>query len=262
MINMFEKRLELKNKLRNRKKVFAAWTSIGDSQITEAFAQPEFDFIGIDIEHGCQSYSECQRIIAASQAYNRVCLPRVASHNMEMIKRLMDSGADGIIIPMVDTPEQVEKIIEWIKYPPVGKRSFGVNGAHSYGFGFDDYTQKWNESSTIILQIESIESVGNIEKLLSYDEVDAVMIGPYDMSGSLGVPGKIDHPKVKEAASKVLEVCKKVGKGCGTQIVDPDSQNIRQAFEEGYTFQVLSSDIFLLWTWGEKMNKLMQHERS
>lgn len=257
----FERRKRLKSKLRDRDKVFATWTSIGDPQITEAFSQIDHDFVGIDIEHGTISYQQCQRIIAASQAYGRCCLPRIDSHSMPMIKRLLDSGADGIIVPMVQEEAELEKLIEWTKYPPVGKRSFGVNRAHDYGYGFDDYTSSWNDSSSLVLQIESIQGVENVEKFLKYDEVDAVMVGPYDLSGSLGLPGQIDHAKVQEAASHVIEMAKKYGKGCGTQATDPDQSNVAQAFETGYTFCVLSSDIFLLWKWGEKMNHLLKEIR-
>lgn len=259
---MLERRLKLKNKLRNREKTFATWTSIADPQITEAFSHINIDFVGIDIEHGTASFEQCQRIIAASQAYGRCCLPRIDSHSMPMIKRLLDSGADGIIAPMVETPEQVEKLIEWIKFPSVGKRSFGVNRAQDYGHSFSKYVESWNDSSILVIQIESVLGVQNIEKLLAYDEIDAVMVGPYDLSGSLGIPGQIDHPKIKEASQHVTELAAKYGKACGTQVTWPDAVNLHAAFEQGNHFVVLSSDIFLLWKWGEQMNTLIANEKN
>ncbi|MEQ1879238.1 MAG: aldolase/citrate lyase family protein [Bdellovibrionia bacterium] len=258
---MFDTRKKLKNKLRERKRTFAAWTSIGDAQITEAFAQMDVDFIGIDIEHGTISFEQCQRIIAASQAYGTCCLPRIDSHSMPMIKRLLDSGADGVIVPMVQTVEEVEKLIEWTKYPPKGKRSFGINRAQRYGWDFDTYTQQWNETSSLVLQIESIAGVENIERIMAFDEVDAVMVGPYDLSGSLGIPGQIDHPRVQEAAAHVISTAKAKGRGCGTQIVEPTPEAIETAFSRGYTFNVLSSDIFLLWKWGENIKQMIRNAR-
>ena len=142
-----------------RDKAFGAWTSIGHPSITEIFAASGIDFVGIDLEHSTISLEQAQRIIAAAQAGGAACFPRVASHNGEQIRRLLDSGADGIIVPMVSTTAQVQQIIDWCKYPPVGKRSYGVARAQGYGFDFDQYTKEWNGRSTIVIQIESVEAV-------------------------------------------------------------------------------------------------------
>ena len=254
---LFERRSLLKEKLRSRESIFAAWTSIAHPSITEIFVRSGVDFIGIDIEHSTISQEQAQRIIAACQVGGTLCLPRVASHNMEMIKRLLDSGADGLIVPMVSTPEEVEQLISWCKYPPLGKRGFGIARGQGYGFDFDEYIKNWNESSSLIVQIESMQGVENIEKILSYEEIDGAMIGPYDLSGSLGIPGQLDDPLVIKAAKKVIEACSTAGKACGTQIVEPDRENIEKAFSDGYTFVVLASDIFLLWKWAEQTMALI-----
>lgn len=244
-----------RERLRRRDPLFAAWTSLGHPQITEALVRADVDFVGIDIEHSTITLEQSQRIIAACQAGGKVCLPRIASHNPEMIKRLLDSGADGVIVPMVSSPEEVERIISWVKYPPAGRRSFGVARAQGYGFDFETYTAGWNAASATIIQIETVEGVENIDRLLSYDEIDGAMVGPYDLSGSLGVPGQIDSPLVQEAARQVVEACRRHGRACGTQIVDPDPDQMRRALADGFSFSVLSSDIFLLWKWAERMNR-------
>ena len=253
-----ERRACLKQKLRNRERVFAAWTSIGHPSITEVFARSGADFIGIDIEHSTISQEQVQRIIAASQAGGTLCLPRIASHNMEMIKRLLDSGADGIIVPTVSTGEEVERLVSWCKYPPKGRRSFGISRGQGYGFDFDEYTSTWNDISSLIVQIESVEGVKNIDAVLANEDVDGVMIGPYDLSGSLGVPGQLEHPSVIEAANKVIRACADSGKGCGTQVIEPDVEGLQGAFEAGYTFVVLASDVFVLWKWSEAMGGLVK----
>lgn len=252
-----QRRTRLKQKLRSRETCFAGWTSFGEPQITEVFANAPFDFIGIDIEHGTTSFQQSQRIIAAAQAGGTLCLPRIASHSMEMIKRLLDSGADGIIVPMVENAAQVKNIIDWVKYPPLGKRSFGVNRGQNYGFDFDRYVSDWNKSSTLVVQIESMEGVKNIDEILSFDEIDAVMVGPYDLSGSLGIPGQIDHPKLKEAAQHVIEAAKRAGRGCGSQLVEFDVASIKAKQTDGYSFIVLASDVFLLKTWTEQTARII-----
>ena len=115
------------------------------------------DFLGIDIEHSTINQEQSQRIIAACDAHGVACLPRVATHNHEAIKRILDSGADGVIVPTVETPQQVEKLIEWSKYPPMGKRGFGIARAQGYGHSFEEYTSNWNETSILVIQIESVQ---------------------------------------------------------------------------------------------------------
>ena len=253
-------RKTLKDRLRTRKTVFGAWTSLAHPQITEMFASlMKPDFIGIDIEHSTISQSEAQRIIAAGQASGVPVLPRVASHNGEAIRRLCDSGADGFIVPMVNTPEETTQIVNFCKYPPVGKRGFGIARAQGYGALFDDYTSRWNEKSVLIIQAESIQAVENIDKLLSNEQVDGVMVGPYDISGSLGIPGKLSDPKVLKASERVIETCAKRGIACGTQITElPDEAKIKRAIDSGYTMIVLASDVFLMWRWSEQMRQLKE----
>jgi 2-dehydro-3-deoxyglucarate aldolase len=216
------------------------------------------DFVGIDIEHSTISQEQSQRIITASQACGSLCLPRIASHNAEMGKRLLDSGADGVIVPMVNTPEQVEEIIRWSKYSPVGQRSFGVSRAQGYGFHFDPYAASWNESSILIVQIESLKAVENIEGILSFPDVDGVMIGPYDLSSSLGIPGQLHHPRVRSLCRRVIQACAKYKRSCGTQNIDPDFKSLKKNFSDGYTFVVLASDVFVLWKWTQRIQRCME----
>ena len=249
--------IKLKNKFINRETVFAGWTSIGHPQVTEMLTMSGVDFIGIDIEHSTISQEQSQRIIATCHDKGVSCMPRIATHNQEAIKQLLDSGADGIIVPTVDTPEQVEKLIEWVKYPPLGKRGYGIARAQGYGHDFEEYTSQWNDSSSLIIQIESISAVENIKKLLQFEEVDGAMVGPYDISGSLGIPGQINHQKVKDAGQLVIDACRKLGKSCGTQDIEPTSTSVQAALDSGYTFVVLASDVFILWKWGERMQKIV-----
>jgi 2-dehydro-3-deoxyglucarate aldolase len=254
---IFEKRLEFKKSLQERKKLFGGWVSFAHPSISEIFAQAGFDFIAIDMEHSTISVEQAQRIIATCQGDGTLCLPRPVSHSNDWIKPLLDSGADGLIVQMVNTPQEVENIIQHVKFPPIGSRSYGVNRAHNYGLNFDDYIKKWNESSSVIIQVESIEAVENIEKLLEFDEVDGVMIGPYDISGSLGVPGQTSHQLVIDATRKVIEACQKFGKSCGTQIENPTDENVKANFDFGYTFVILGSDLFILSAWVKKVQDLL-----
>lgn len=247
----------LKKALRSREKLFAAWVSYAEPSITETFAKSGFDFLAIDMEHSTITLPEAKSIITSSQLYNVPCLPRPVSHSNDFIKPLLEFGADGLLIQMVNSAEDVKELIKHIKYPPVGNRSYGVNRAQGYGFDFDAYIKEWNSSSIFMIQIESISAVKNIEEILAFEEIDGVMIGPYDISGSLGVPGQLNHPDVIKASKKVIQACEKHGKSCGTQLNDPNTTSINELFQLGYTFAVLGSDLFVLWKWAEQMKQIM-----
>ena len=250
-------RQNLKKMLTGRVRVFGAWTSLGHPSIAEIFCRCGVDFVGIDIEHSTISLEQAQHIIMACQGAGVCCLPRIASHNMEMVKRLLDVGADGIIVPMVSTASEVEEIVNWCKYPPAGQRSFGIARAQGYGFDFEPYVKQWNEKSILIIQIESTRGIDNIEQIINHEQVDGAMIGPYDLSGSMGIPGQINHPRIKEAESVVINACKRHKKACGTQMIDPDKASVNIAFEKGYTFVVLASDIFALWNWSRGIKGIL-----
>ena len=255
---MIEYRRALKEKLRDRARLFAGWISYSHPSITETFAQAGFDMIFVDMEHSTISLEQGQRIIAASQYHSVPCLPRPVSHSNDYIKPLLESGADGLLIQMVETEKQVQTLVNNIKYPPLGKRTYGVNRAQSYGLDFDEYIEKWNESSIVLLQVESIEGVKNIEKLLKNDSVDGVMIGPLDIAGSLGVPGDVWHPSVIDATREVIEACRNSGRSCGFQLADISHDHVERLFGLGYNFVILGSDLFVLTDWVRKMSSMIK----
>ncbi|PIQ85268.1 MAG: 4-hydroxy-2-oxovalerate aldolase [Candidatus Omnitrophica bacterium CG11_big_fil_rev_8_21_14_0_20_45_26] len=257
MSNQKPVRFNLKQKLRNRERVFGTWASLFHPSIAEIFGEMGADFLGLDLEHGTMSHGDAQTMILASQSKNVPCLPRIASHNIEMGRRLLDSGADGLIIPMVNTAKQASDLVTAYKYPPLGHRGYGVARAQGYGFSFSEYAKTWNDSSTFIVQIESIKAMEHIDEILKLDLIDGVMVGPYDISGSLGIPGELEHPRVQETVNQIIQACQTHGKSCGTQLVDPDTEQLDQAFKAGFTFVILSSDVFLLWKWSERMKGLL-----
>ena len=248
----------LKSRLRSRDLIFGSWVSFAHPSITEIFASHNFDFLAIDMEHGTINLEQAQRIIAASQYYKVACLPRPVSHSNDWIKPLLESGADGLIAPMVNSSEELHDLLNDVKYPPLGKRSFGINRAQGYGKDFDDYVSNWNKTSIFIAQIESKSAVDSIEKIVSNPDLDGIMIGPYDLSGSLGVPGQKFHPLVKEAESKVIKACKERGISCGTQLSDFNNDSVQAALDMGYTFIIASSDLFVLEAWASSAENVMQ----
>ena len=248
---------ELKIRLKKREKLFAGWISFDHPAISEIFSMIGLDFLGIDMEHAPISLSSAQSLIARSQANGTPCLPRPVSHSNDFFKPLLDSGADGLIVQMVNNKSDVDRIVNCLKYPPIGQRTYGVNRAHGYGLNFEKYLKDWNDTSILIVQVESKEAIENIEEIISNKNVDGVMIGPYDLSGSYGYPGNVDHPLVLDACKKVIDSCFRHNKSCGTQISKVDKSSINRLFECGYSYIILSSDLFILKNWSLDIKDLI-----
>lgn len=252
----------LRERFRSRELLFGGWVSFSHPSIAEIFAACGIDFLAIDMEHSTISLAEAQRIISASQSFGVPCLPRPVSHSNDWIKPLLDSGADGLITPMTNTSMEARLLVDSLKFAPIGRRSFGVNRAQGYGSSFGTYISNWNQKSILIPQIESFEAVSNISDILDVDEVDGVMIGPYDLSGSLGVPGNLNHKSVLKAELEVISACRDLGKSCGTQLAKFDSSSVNEALSKGYTFVIASSDLFVLNAWANEAQSIMTSLRS
>ncbi len=238
----------LRRRFQRRQRLFGAWMSIGHPEIAAIFARARRDFIGIDLEHTTIDLPIAQQIIRVCHEFRKACLPRIYGGNFEQMRRLLDAGADGIIVPQVASRRQVEQVCEVMWYPPKGKRGFGVAAAHRYGRDFDAYVQGANEALTLMVQIETLEGVEHIEDIITHPAVDAVMVGPYDISGSVGLPGQLRHPRVVEACRRAIRACEAHRKSCGYQLVYPAVEDIRREVTAGFTFLILGSDIFNLWS--------------
>ncbi|SVC99141.1 uncharacterized protein METZ01_LOCUS351995, partial [marine metagenome] len=180
-----------------------SWIQIGHPAIAEIMASAGFDWLVVDLEHSAITLREAEDLIRVIDLKGVVPLVRLSSNNPEQIKRIMDAGSHGVIVPMVNTPEEAEMAVASVKYPPVGRRSFGLARAQGYGVRFEDYLAWQRENSLVIVQIEHINAVNCLESILSVEGVDAYFVGPYDLSGSLGIPGQFDHPEFLEAMDRI-----------------------------------------------------------
>ena len=258
MKKIFEIRKKLKSKFRSRYKMFGGWISFSHPSITEIFSSMDVDFVAIDMEHSTINLDQSQRIIAASQSNGVPCLPRPVSKSNDYFKPILDSGADGLIVTTVEDLEDVGQIIEQVKFPNIGKRTYGVNRAHNYGFSTLEYYNNWNSSSSIIAQIETKKGIDNAELILKEKQIDGIMIGPYDLSGSLGIPGEFDNRLYVDACNHLISLSKKYKKSCGTQLSQITKKSIEKNLDYGFNFIVLASDLFVLWDWASNTNRLIK----
>ena len=233
--------------LRARRQLFGSWMSIGHPEIAAIFAAGRGDFLGIDLEHSTIDLSTAQQIIRVCHEHRRACLPRIFPGQLEHLRRLLDAGADGVILPMVFTRDDVDRANQLLRYPPEGKRSFGVAAAQGYGRTFDAYVRQANASLVLIAQVETAAAVDNIDDILAHPAIDGIMVGPYDLSGSLGLPGQLTHPRVVEACQRVVRACARKNISCGMHLVYPKLADVKRQIAAGFTFLLLGSDIFNLW---------------
>jgi 2-keto-3-deoxy-L-rhamnonate aldolase RhmA len=236
----------LKSKLRNRQLTIGSWITLGHSSVAEIMAKAGFDWLTVDMEHSAITLHEAQQLIQVIELSGCVPLVRVGSNDANLIKRAMDAGAHGVIVPMINTKEDAEQAVGAVKYPPQGFRGVGLARAQSYGTNFEGYL-KWNETeSIVIVQIEHIKAVENMEAILSVKGVDAFIVGPYDISSSLGIAGQFDHPEMTSVLSKVLDTARRLEAVAGYHVVPPDARQVVEKVKQGYLFLAYSTDFLFL----------------
>ena len=240
-----------------KKVSIGSWITLNHFSIAEIMADAGFDWLCVDMEHSVTDYFEAQQLIATIQAKGLKAFVRVGENNARIIKRVLDAGADGIIVPMVNSKEDAIKAIDAVKYPPKGKRGVGLARAQKYGFGFEEYKDNYADDIKLIVQIEQFDAVNNLEDILSLEEIDGTFIGPYDLSGSMGKPGKYDDDDVKEVLDRYIEIVKKHNKLIGFHVIQPDHQLVIDKINKGYNFIAFSLDtLFLGQIARDQMNKV------
>ena len=219
------------------------WIMLGHPSLGEIMADAGFDWVCVDMEHSVIDYAEAQLLIAAIQSRGKQAYVRVGENNTRIIKRVLDAGADGIIVPMVNTAEDAKKAVEAVKYPPEGKRGVGLARAQGYGFNFDDYKNRQAKEVKVVVMIEHVDAVRNLREILAVRGVDGTFIGPYDLSGSVGKPGAFNEPEIQRALADYERVHKEFpDKWMGFHVVPPDHRLLQEKIDKGYKFLAFGFD--------------------
>lgn len=217
--------------------------SAGAPQVAEMIALTGFDWVMIDMEHSALSLSETQ--IALQALGDRILkIVRVPGNDEIWIKRVLDTGCDGIIVPMVNSAAEAERIMNAARYPLTGRRSVGVARAHNYGAKFNEYVSDANDDIIIMPQIEHIEGVRNIDSILEVRGIDAIFIGPYDLSASMGLTGQVNHPEVRSAIDLIRKKCREAGLPYAIFGASPDA--LTDDIMDGCRFPVCGVDLMIL----------------
>ena len=180
------------------------------AEVAEIMAEVGFDWLFIDTEHSPFNAYGAQTILQAA-GHSCPCVVRVPSQDEVWIKKALDIGANGIIAPQVNSAAEAEAVVRMCKYPPQGNRSVGISRAHKYGLRFNEYMERANDEIAVILQAESTQALKNISEIVKVPGIDAIFIGPYDLSASLDKLGQLTDPEVEQAITTIADSCRKAG---------------------------------------------------
>lgn len=236
----------LRKKIRSNELTLGSWITIGHPAIPGILSGVGFEWLVVDIEHTTIDYSMVQVLISEIQANGMAALIRVSKNEEVVIKRVLDAGADGIIVPMVCSEADAIQAVEYAKYPPEGKRGVGLARAQQYGYNFEYYKHWVKEELIVIAQIEHIDGIKNLEKIIRVPGIDGTIIGPYDLSGSLGIPGCFDDPRLSESLETYKRICQKNNVSMGFHVVDSNPLRINEKILEGYRFVAYGTDFLFM----------------
>lgn len=233
----------VKKKLKSGGTCFGTMLRILKSpQAVPMCASEGWDYIILDTEHNDYDYETLGNFSLAAKYEEMALFVRVPDKLYHQMAQMLDIGAEGLVLPQVKTQEEAERIIKSTKYAPVGKRGVSISTTVTLfrDYSIQEYTDWANRELMTIVQIESEEGVNNIEKILSVGNIDAIMIGPADMTDDMGIPGQIHHPRVETAFREIIRACNKYGVAPGVHLNNMD--DVKKWAAEGMRFLTYSYD--------------------
>jgi len=236
----------LRNKINSRDLTIGSWITLGHPAIAEIMAKAGFDWLVVDLEHTAIGMEAAADLIRTVDLCGVAPLVRLTSNHPDQIKRVMDAGAHGIVVPMVNTQEEAERAVAATRYAPRGVRGVGLGRAQGYGATFQEYLKWQNDSPVVIVQIEHKDAIDRLDAILTVPGVDGFIIGPYDLSCSMGIPGQFERPEFVQAMERIREAGKRLNCMAGLHVVEPDPERLERTVREGYNFIAYSVDIRVL----------------
>ena len=244
-MNRLEAITNIRKKLQNGGYSIGSWMQIPHSSIAEIMGKASYDWVAVDMEHGAISVHQLPDLFRALELGNTLPLVRLAQGHEKDCKQALDAGAGGVIIPMVESAEQLERVRDACRWPPTGNRGVAFSRANLFGKDFDEYTEE-AQQPLLVAMIEHIKSLDNLDDILKVEGLDAILIGPYDLSASMGLTAKFEEKSFLDAMLKIKNKANEAKISCGIHIVDPSKTELKQKINDGYRFIAYSIDAVFL----------------
>ena len=243
-------------KLKNGEPTIGTWMQISSPDVAEILGKAGYDWVAVDLEHGAFSRQILPDIFRALELGGTLPIARVAQCSPQNIKEALDAGAQGIILPMIESKAQLEDGISWSYYPPKGRRGVGYSRANVFGKNLSSYIQSNAGDILIVAQIEHVKAVQELDDILSVKFLDAIMVGPYDLSGSMDLTTQFEHPDFLHVMDTIFHKAKEHDIPMGLHIVQPDREILKSKIVEGYQFIAYGIDAVFLYRSAEQPNYL------
>ncbi len=235
---------KLRGKLADDQPVYGLWITLESASIAEMAVALGLDWIVIDAEHGHLDWKEIVELVRATVRSDTVVLVRIAELSIGLVKRALDIGADGVVVPWVESAEQLRQAVAFAHYPPEGVRGIGAERATGWGECFVEHTQEANEHVMVVPIIESVQGGRNVQSMLSVSGVEVFFFGPADYSSSAGYRGQWEGPGVAEQILAAKDAIRAAGKHCG--VAATSNENLLERRKQGFQMLGLGLDSGLL----------------
>jgi 2-dehydro-3-deoxyglucarate aldolase len=231
----------IRKKLQKNEVSIGTWQQIPHASISEILGQAGYDWVAVDMEHGSINVDQLPDLFRAIELGGTLPLARIAESKPKDCKQALDAGTGGVIVPMIESAEQLKMVRNACCWPPVGTRGVGFSRANLFGKNFEFYKEE-AKSPLLIAQIEHINAVNNLDEILQVDGLDAIIVGPYDLSTSMGITGKFDSQDFIDVMDSIISRCKKYNIPCGDHVVQTDRKLLEKRIQQGYRFIAFGTD--------------------
>jgi 2-dehydro-3-deoxyglucarate aldolase len=246
MMNRAEQVGAIRARLASGGRTIGSWMQLGHGSVAEILGQAGYDWVAIDLEHGAIAVHQLPDLCRALELGGTLPLARVAQGSAKDCKQALEAGAGGVIVPMIESAAQLEAVRDSCRWPPAGTRGVGFSRANLFGKHFDEYARSEAQAPLLVAMVEHARAVEAIDDILRVGGLDAVLMGPYDLSASLGLTAQFEAPAFLGAIDRVRQACAARGIACGVHIVQPDRAVLDRRIAEGYRFLAYSIDAVFL----------------
>lgn len=244
-MNRLKAILEIREKLSSGGHSIGSWIQIPHPSIAEIMGQAGYDWVAVDMEHGAVSAHQLPDLYRALELGGTLPLARLAQGHSKDCKQVLDAGAGGVIVPMVESSGELLRVRDAICWPPAGKRGVAFSRANLFGKHFDSYIEE-AQQPLLVAMIEHVNAVKNLDSILQVEGLDAILIGPYDLSASMGLTARFNEVEFVSVMEDINNRAKKAGIPSGIHVVAPSVDELNGKLSEGYRFIAYSIDSVFL----------------